>query len=78
MAAFPREEMEEMMRRWLKANEDAEEAGDWKPMAEFYTKDAEYTWNLAPSFNDAAFVFDPPAGAGKVVLAKAPAATAGK
>ncbi len=39
---------------------------------------AEYTWNLAPSFNDAAFVFDPPEGAGKVVLAKAPAATAGK
>ena len=27
---------------------------------------AVYTWNLAPSFNDAAFTFDPPAGAGKV------------
>ncbi len=27
------------------------------------------TWNLAPSFNDAAFVFDPPAGANKIVLA---------
>ena len=49
MPAFPRAEMEEMMRRWLKANEDAEEAGDWKPMAEFYTKDAEYTWNLGPN-----------------------------
>ena len=35
---------------------------------------AEYTWNLAPSFNDAAFTFDPPEGAGKVVLAKAAAA----
>ncbi len=35
---------------------------------------AEYTWNLAPSFNDAAFVFDPPEGAGKVVLTKAAAA----
>ena len=35
---------------------------------------AVYTWNLAPSFNDAAFVFDPPEGAGKVVLAKAAAA----
>ena len=32
---------------------------------------AVFTWNLAPSFNDAAFTFDPPAGAGKVVLAKA-------
>lgn len=49
MPAFSREEMEEMMRRWLKANEDAEDAGDWKPMAEFYTKDAEYTWNLGPN-----------------------------
>jgi hypothetical protein len=49
MPAFSRAEMEEMMRRWLKANEDAEEAGDWKPMAEFYTKDAEYTWNLGPN-----------------------------
>jgi hypothetical protein len=39
---------------------------------------AEYAWNLAPSFNDAAFVFDPPEGAGKVVLAKVAAAAAGK
>ncbi len=29
------------------------------------------TWNLAPSFNDAAFVFDPPAGAHKIILAQA-------
>ena len=32
---------------------------------------AVYTWNLAPSFNAATFTFDPPAGAGKVVLEKA-------
>jgi len=31
---------------------------------------ATYTWNLAPSYNDATFVFDPPADAGKVVLAE--------
>ena len=31
---------------------------------------ATYTWNLAPSFNDAAFTFVPPAGAGKIVLAE--------
>ena len=31
---------------------------------------AVYTWNLAPSFNDAAFVFDPPAGSGRIVLAR--------
>jgi hypothetical protein len=31
---------------------------------------ATYTWNLAPSFNDAAFTFAPPTGAGRVVLAE--------
>ena len=31
---------------------------------------ATYTWNLAPSFNDAAFTFTPPRGAGRVVLAE--------
>jgi hypothetical protein len=35
-----------------------------------------YTWNLAPSFNDAAFVFDPPADAQKIVFARE-AATSG-
>ena len=30
---------------------------------------ATFTWNLAPSFNDAVFTFEPPKGAGKVVLA---------
>jgi hypothetical protein len=49
MPAFPRQEMEEMMRRWKKANVDAEAAGDWRPMAEFYTEDAEYTWNCGPN-----------------------------
>lgn len=49
MPSFPREELEEMMRRWKQANLDAEAAGDWKPMAEFYTEDAEYTWNLGPN-----------------------------
>jgi hypothetical protein len=29
---------------------------------------ATFTWNLAPSFNDAAFTFVPPQGAGRVVL----------
>ena len=29
---------------------------------------AVYTWNLAPSFNEAAFVFDPPPAAQRVVL----------
>jgi hypothetical protein len=33
------------------------------------------TWNLAPSYNDAAFVFDPPADAQKIVFADEKAAT---
>lgn len=49
MAAFPREEMDEMLRRWLAANKQSEAAGDWRPMAEFYTDDAEYSWNLGPN-----------------------------
>jgi hypothetical protein len=49
MPAFPRQEMEEMIRRWLAANERAEAVRDWKPMAEFYTEDAEYSWNLGPT-----------------------------
>jgi hypothetical protein len=46
---FLREEMEEMMRRWTLAHKDAQAVGDWKPMAEFYTENAEYTWNLGPN-----------------------------
>ena len=34
--------------RWLKANQDAEKAGDWKPLADFYTDDATYGWNIGP------------------------------
>jgi len=30
-----------------------------------------YTWNLAPSFNEAAFEFQPPAGASKIAIAEA-------
>jgi len=37
---------------------------------------AVYTWNLAPSFNDKAFTFDPPAEALKVVLAEIKPASA--
>ena len=33
-------------------------------------------WNLAPSFNDAAFTFDPPPGANKIVFAEDLAASA--
>lgn len=34
-----------------------------------------YTWNLAPSFNDAAFMFDPPSDAQRIVFAEVNAAS---
>jgi hypothetical protein len=40
MTAFPRDELDEMVRRWLEANESCEKLGDWRPLAEFYTVDA--------------------------------------
>ena len=43
-----REQLEDWVERWLQANRDAEAAGDWKPMAEFYTEDATYGWNIGP------------------------------
>lgn len=46
--AFDRAELEEMKQRWLAANIEAEKAGDWKPLAEFYTEDATYGWNIGP------------------------------
>jgi hypothetical protein len=48
MAPFPRQEIEEMVERWLEANRAAEAAGDWRPMAELYTPDATYGWNFGP------------------------------
>lgn len=50
MAAYPREELEEMMRRWLKANRDAEAEGNWsKHLGAFYTDNAVYRWNIGPN-----------------------------
>ncbi len=46
MPAFPRTELEEMMRRWVAANDRAGETGDWSPLADYYTEDALYTWNF--------------------------------
>ena len=45
MSAFPREELEEMMRRWVAANDEAGATGDWSKMPEFFTQDAVYSWN---------------------------------
>jgi hypothetical protein len=48
MPAFPRKELEEMMRRWTDANARAGRSGDWSPMGDFYTEDALYSWNNGP------------------------------
>ena len=48
MPAFPREELDEMVERWLDANRRAEAAGDWRPLADLYTEDATYGWNFGP------------------------------
>ncbi len=45
MALFGREEIEEMVGRWLAANEEAGRTGDWSKLSRFYTDDALYTWN---------------------------------
>ncbi|QUR69036.1 nuclear transport factor 2 family protein [Mycobacterium spongiae] len=48
MAGFPRAELEEVVERWLQANRDAEQSGDWTVLADFYTSDATYGWNIGP------------------------------
>ena len=49
MPPYPREELEEMMERWLAANRRAEQEGDWaKHLGAMYTEDAVYGWNMGP------------------------------
>ncbi|MGV0634388.1 nuclear transport factor 2 family protein [Mycolicibacillus trivialis] len=48
MPSFPRAELEEVVERWLEANREAERTGDWKILAEFFTDDATYGWNIGP------------------------------
>ncbi|CAL1239850.1 nuclear transport factor 2 family protein [Candidatus Methylocalor cossyra] len=49
MPAYPRQELEEMVARWLAANGRAEREGNWaKHLGALYTDDAEYGWNLGP------------------------------
>ena len=50
MPKFPRAELEEMIRRWVAANEESGRTGDWLPMARFYTEDAVYSWNNGPDY----------------------------
>lgn len=51
MPAFPREELEAMVEKWLDVNRQAEASGDWRVMAECYAEDATYGWNYGPEVN---------------------------
>ena len=50
MPGFPRDEIEEMVNRWVAANDEAGESGDWSKMSSFYTEDAVYSWNNGPKW----------------------------
>ncbi len=47
MPAFPREELEDIVERWLEANREAE-GKVTGGLADFYTDDATYGWNIGP------------------------------
>ncbi|WP_280487283.1 nuclear transport factor 2 family protein [Nocardia farcinica] len=49
MTGYEREELDEMVRRWVAENQRCEEKGDWKSLAELYTEDATYGWNYGPT-----------------------------
>ncbi len=50
MESYPREELEDMMRRWLEANAQAERVGDWGAyLGPFYADDAVYRSNFGPN-----------------------------
>jgi hypothetical protein len=50
MPAFPREEIEEMVSRWVAANNEAGRTGDWSKMSAFFQEDAIYSWNTGPNW----------------------------
>lgn len=50
MTAFPRDEIEEMVRRWVAANNESGGTGDWSKMSSFYQEDAVYSWNVGPGW----------------------------
>jgi hypothetical protein len=47
---FPRNELEEMMRRFVATNDECGRTGAWEPLAQFYAPDAIYTWNCGPKY----------------------------
>ena len=49
MPSYPRAELEAMVQLWLDTNRRCEEALDWAPLADLYTEDASYGWNVGPN-----------------------------
>jgi hypothetical protein len=45
MSTYSREEMHEMVRRWLAVNDKAEREGNWRYLADFYSDDCVYGWD---------------------------------
>jgi hypothetical protein len=48
MPSLPREQLEDFVERWLETNREAERTGDWRILADFYTDEATYGWNIGP------------------------------
>lgn len=48
MTGYPREELEEMVERFMAANREAEKKQDWRDIGQFYTDDAIYGWSAGP------------------------------
>ena len=48
MTGYARDELEEMVERWIDTNKHCESIGDWRPLADLFTEDATYGWNLGP------------------------------
>jgi hypothetical protein len=47
--SYPRSELEETMQLWLDLNQKCEEELNWLPLAEMFTEDATYGWNVGPN-----------------------------
>ena len=50
MAEFSRDELEEMVSRFVAGNLEAGRTGDWSAMPQFYTEDALYSWGNGPKY----------------------------
>ena len=55
MAGYSREEMEEMVERWIAVNKKAEAEGNWRSLADMFAEDIVYGWETPNGkylFND--------------------------